>query len=162
MSHDQPTSTELELPMTSHKVIAAVAEKELCLLDNWHNSTLNSYIKEYKWSGLLTTGRRSCPPPSDESIIVIPDRYCTLACCSSKCSKLPSWCFFCCTIVGNILVGFIISQQYSSACFIPIRLWNRDLIIICMTSRDLSKRVRTLDTEKTALELRVPYLSTMV
>jgi hypothetical protein len=41
-------------------------------------------------------------------------------------------------------------------------LWNRDLIIICMTSRDLSKRVRTLDTEKTALELRVPYLSTMV
>lgn len=34
MSHDQPTSTELELPMTSHEVIAAVAEKELCLLDN--------------------------------------------------------------------------------------------------------------------------------
>jgi predicted RNase H-like nuclease (RuvC/YqgF family) len=34
MSHDQPTSTELELPMTSHKVIAGVAEKELCLLDN--------------------------------------------------------------------------------------------------------------------------------
>ncbi|CAK9869214.1 unnamed protein product [Sphagnum jensenii] len=34
MSHDQPTSTELELPMTSNKVSAVVAEKELCLLDN--------------------------------------------------------------------------------------------------------------------------------
>lgn len=59
--------------MTSHKVIGGVAEKELCLLEDWHNSiyatpcwipTSRNTNDLYYWKKVMST-------TTDKSIIVI-------------------------------------------------------------------------------------------